>query len=54
MLIVVLAFAVLVLWGVIENRWVYRKLMRGDLFVHYSSQNHPRPGPSPDARRKVT
>ena len=45
-ILVLVLVAVLVLWGIIENRAQYRKLMRGDLFVHYDSQTHSHPGPS--------
>jgi len=45
MLIILFVLAAILLWGIIENRRAYRKLMRGELFVHYSSQDKPRPGP---------
>jgi hypothetical protein len=45
-ILVLILVTVLVLWGIIENRAQYRKLMRGDLFVHYDSQACSRPGPS--------
>ena len=42
---IVLLIAALLLWGIVENRLLWRGLWRGRLFVHHDSQARPRPGP---------
>ena len=49
---IVLCIAALLVWGIVENRLLWRELWRGRLFVHHDSQARGRSSPQ-SARQQL-